>query len=112
MQSEPWTEEWSAPSTEWGWREFFGRLPGACAGHRPLLRCVSTEYQIHTMRTNIVIDDKLMQETLRATGLKTKREAVEQGLRTLLRLRRQEEIRRYRGKLPWQGDLDAMRADR
>jgi Arc/MetJ family transcription regulator len=64
------------------------------------------------MRTNIVIDDKLMQETLRATGLKTKREAVEQGLRTLLRLRRQEEIRRYRGKLPWQGDLDAMRADR
>ena len=64
------------------------------------------------MRTNIVIDDKLMQDTLRATGLKTKREAVEQGLRTLLRLRRQEEIRRYRGKLPWQGDLDAMRADR
>ena len=64
------------------------------------------------MRTNIVIDDKLVQETLRATGLKTKREAVEQGLRTLLRLRRREEIRRYRGKLPWQGDLDAMRADR
>ena len=64
------------------------------------------------MRTNIVIDDKLMQDTLQATGLKTKREAVEQGLRTLLRLRRQEEIRRYRGKLPWQGDLDAMRTDR
>lgn len=64
------------------------------------------------MRTNIVIDDKLMQETLRATGLKTKRDAVEQGLRTLLRLRQQEEIRRYRGKLPWQGDLDAMRTDR
>ena len=64
------------------------------------------------MRTNIVIDDKLMQDTLRVTGLKTKREAVEQGLRTLLRLRRQEEIRRYRGKLPWQGDLDAMRTDR
>ncbi|MDZ4251538.1 MAG: type II toxin-antitoxin system VapB family antitoxin [Sulfuritalea sp.] len=64
------------------------------------------------MRTNIVIDDKLMQDTLRATGLKTKREAVEEGLRTLLRLRRQEEIRRFRGKLDWQGDLDAMRADR
>jgi Arc/MetJ family transcription regulator len=64
------------------------------------------------MRTNIVIDDKLMQDTLRATGLRTKREAVEQGLRTLLRLRRQEEIRRYRGKLDWQGDLDAMRMDR
>lgn len=63
------------------------------------------------MRTNIVIDDKLMQDTLRATGLKTKREAVEEGLRTLLRLCRQAEIRRFRGKLDWQGDLDAMRAD-
>lgn len=64
------------------------------------------------MRTNIVIDDKLMQDALRATGLKTKREAVELGLRTLLRLRRQEQIRRFRGKLDWQGDLDAMRTDR
>lgn len=63
------------------------------------------------MRTNIVIDDKLMKETLRATGLKTKREVVEEGLRTLLRLKRQEEIRRFRGKLNWQGDLDAMRTD-
>ena len=64
------------------------------------------------MRTNIVIDDKLMNDTLRATGLKTKREAVELGLRTVLRLRQQEQIRRFRGKLDWQGDLDAMRTDR
>ena len=64
------------------------------------------------MRTNIVIEDKLMRETLRATGLKTKREAVELGLQTLLRLRRQAAIRRLRGKLVWQGDLDAMRSDR
>jgi Arc/MetJ family transcription regulator len=63
------------------------------------------------MRTNIVIDDKLMRDTLRATGLKTKREAVELALRTLLRLRQQEEIKRFRGKLDWQGDLDAMRRD-
>ena len=63
------------------------------------------------MRTNIVIDDKLMRDTLRATGLKTKREAVEQAMRTLLRLRRQEEIRGLRGKLHWQGDLNAMRSD-
>jgi Arc/MetJ family transcription regulator len=63
------------------------------------------------MRTNIVIDDKLMQDTLRATGLKTKREAVEQGLRTLLRLSKQAQIRRLRGKLEWQGDLNAMRSD-
>jgi Arc/MetJ family transcription regulator len=63
------------------------------------------------MRTNIVIDDDLMRDALRATGLKTKREAVEEGLRTLLRLKRQEGIRRLRGKLDWQGDLNAMRSD-
>jgi Arc/MetJ family transcription regulator len=67
---------------------------------------------IPKVRTNIIIDDKLMQDTLRATGLKTKRAAVETGLRTLLRLRRQENIRRFRGKLDWQGDLDQMRVDR
>jgi Arc/MetJ family transcription regulator len=64
------------------------------------------------MRTNIVIDDALMKSALRVTGLKTKREAVELGLRTLLRLRQQEEIKRFRGKLNWQGDLDAMRLDK
>ena len=64
------------------------------------------------MRTNIVIDDKLMKETLRLTGLKTKREAVELGLRTVVRLRKQEEIRQFRGKLNWHGDLYAMRTDK
>ena len=63
------------------------------------------------MRTNIVIDDQLMQDSLKVTGLKTKRDVVELGLRTLLRLRQQEEIRRFRGKLHWEGDLDAMRRD-
>ena len=63
------------------------------------------------MRTNIEIDDALMEQTLRATGLKTKREAVELGLKTLLRLRKQAEIRRFRGKLDWRGDLDALRID-
>lgn len=63
------------------------------------------------MRTNIVIDDKLMRETLRLTGLKTKREAVELGLRTLVRLRQQEQARLFRGKLKWEGNLDAMRTD-
>ncbi|MET0352259.1 MAG: type II toxin-antitoxin system VapB family antitoxin [Rhizobacter sp.] len=64
------------------------------------------------MRTNIVIDDQLMQDALQATGLKTKRDVVELGLRTLLRLRQQEEIKKFRGKLKWEGDLDAMRKDR
>jgi len=64
------------------------------------------------MRTNIVIDDKLMKQTLKLTGLRTKREAVELGLRTLVRLRQQEQIKRFRGKLNWQGDLDSMRVDK
>jgi Arc/MetJ family transcription regulator len=67
---------------------------------------------IHIMRTNIVIEDKLMREAQRATGLKTKRETVEFGLRTLVRLRKQAEVRRLRGKLDWKGDLDAMRTDK
>jgi Arc/MetJ family transcription regulator len=53
-----------------------------------------------------------MRDALRATGLKTKRETVERGLQILLRLSKQAEIRRFRGKLQWQGDLDAMRSDR
>ena len=64
------------------------------------------------MRTNIVIDDELMADAMRATGVRTKREAVDLALRTLLRLRQQQDIRDYRGKLPWSGDLEAMRADR
>ena len=63
------------------------------------------------MRTNIVIDDDLMADAMRASGAKTKREAVELGLKTLLRLRQQREIRRYRGQLPWSGDLEEMRTD-
>ena len=64
------------------------------------------------MRTNIEIDDKLMKEALRATGAKTKREAVETGLRTLVQLRAQEKARELKGKITWEGDLDAMRTDR
>lgn len=63
------------------------------------------------MRTNIVIDDELMDEVLKVTGLKTKKEAVDLGLRTLLRLRKQESVKDFRGRLPWDGDLESMRKD-
>jgi Arc/MetJ family transcription regulator len=63
------------------------------------------------MRTRIVIDERLMSDALRATGLKTKREAVELGLRTVLRLHRQAGIRGLRGRLAWTGDLEASRRD-
>lgn len=63
------------------------------------------------MRTNIEIDDELMAQALKASGAKTKREAVELGLKTLLMLKRQKEVRRLRGKINWRGDLDATRRD-
>lgn len=64
------------------------------------------------MRTNIEIDDKLMSDALRLTGARTKKEAVEMGLRTLLRLQQQAQLRELKGKLQWEGDLEAMRTDK
>ncbi|MEE8658513.1 Transcription regulator of the Arc/MetJ class [Acetobacteraceae bacterium EV16G] len=63
------------------------------------------------MRTNIIIDDTLMTDALKASGVKTKKEAVELGLRTLIRLKQQRELRSMKGRLAWRGDLDAMRSD-
>jgi Arc/MetJ family transcription regulator len=63
------------------------------------------------MRTNIVIDDELMKQAMHASGAATKREAVETALRLLVELKRQERIRRLRGKLKWEGDLETMRRD-
>ncbi|MDZ7751406.1 MAG: type II toxin-antitoxin system VapB family antitoxin [Gammaproteobacteria bacterium] len=61
------------------------------------------------MRTNIVIDDKLMADALEASGYATKKEAVEQGLKLLVRRSQQQEVRKLRGKIKWEGDLDEMR---
>ena len=63
----------------------------------------------NVMRTNIVIDDQLMADALKATGLSTKKEAVEEGLRLLIRRKKQQKIRKLRGKLKWEGNLDEMR---
>lgn len=63
------------------------------------------------MRTRIEIDDGLLQEALRVTGARSKREAVELGLRLLLQLRAQEAVRVLKGKITWEGNLDGMRAD-
>ena len=61
------------------------------------------------MRTNIEIDDSLMADALKATGLSTKKEAVELGLKALIKLNKQSSIRSLRGKLKWEGSLDEMR---
>jgi Arc/MetJ family transcription regulator len=64
-----------------------------------------------SMRTNIDIDDTLINDVLKLTGLKTKKDAVELGLKTLIRLKKQENIKKFRGKLEWTGDLDDMRTN-
>ena len=64
------------------------------------------------MRTNIIIDEALIKDARRATGFKTKKSVVEEGLKVLLRLKRQEKVRAWRGKLRWEGDLDRMRTDK
>jgi Arc/MetJ family transcription regulator len=64
------------------------------------------------MRTNIVLDDKLVARAQKLTGIKTKREVVQEALRTLIQLREQGEIRKLRGKLKWEGDLHQQRLSR
>ena len=77
-----------------------------------MLLCVPNAKRVHKMRTNIEIDDALMQQALQATGAKTKREAVELGLKSLVQLRGQERARELKGKITWEGDLNDMRTDR
>jgi len=64
------------------------------------------------MRTNVVIDDELMSFALKASGKKTKKDVIEEGLRLLVKMKGQESIKGFRGKLKWTGNLDEMRLDR
>lgn len=64
------------------------------------------------MRTNVVVDDHLMESALKVSGLRTKKDAIEEGLKLLVQLRSQKGIKRYRGKLKWTGNLDEMRLDK
>jgi len=65
------------------------------------------------MRTNIVIDDRLMKRAMRVSGASTKRETVQRGLELIVRVAEQERLlRSARGKLHWEGNLAAMRRDR
>jgi Arc/MetJ family transcription regulator len=64
------------------------------------------------MRTNIDIDDRLMREAMRSSGARTKRAAVEEGLRLLIQTRAQSSIRRLRGTVTWEGDLETSRLGR
>lgn len=61
------------------------------------------------MRTNIVIDDELMASALKASGLNTKKDVVEEALKLLVKIHKQQAVRSLRGKIRWEGDLDEMR---
>ncbi len=63
------------------------------------------------MRTNIVIDDDLINEAMMLSKIKTKKAVVETGLKLLVQMKKQERLKRLRGKLKWDGDLNAMRLD-
>ncbi|OGJ87356.1 MAG: transcription regulator of the Arc/MetJ class [Candidatus Raymondbacteria bacterium RifOxyA12_full_50_37] len=63
------------------------------------------------MRTNVVIDDRLMRRALKIGGCRTKRAAIEQGLKMLVQVNSQKELRNLRGKIHWEGNLEEMRAD-
>jgi Arc/MetJ family transcription regulator len=63
------------------------------------------------MRTNVVIDDDLMDEALKTSQLKTKKDAVEEGLKLLVQRKKQENIKNLRGKLHWKGNLEDMRTN-
>ena len=76
-----------------------------------VIMCIDIIINIHQMRTNILIDDDLMEAAMQATGVKSKKETVELGLQTLVRLYQQQNIKNFKDKLQWDGDLDAMRTD-
>lgn len=63
------------------------------------------------MRTNVVLDDKLMTNAMRTSGCRTKRSAIESGLRLLVQVNSQKKLRDLKGKITWDGDLDEMRRD-
>jgi Arc/MetJ family transcription regulator len=63
------------------------------------------------MRTNIVIDDDYMNEAMALSKIKTKKAIVETGLKLLVQIKKQEQLRSLRGKLKWEGDPEAMRLD-
>jgi Arc/MetJ family transcription regulator len=77
-----------------------------------LLDVLASTLEQTPLRTNIFIDDRLIAKAMRASGTASKREVVELGLKTLVRLNEQEQLRSGRGKLRWEGDLEPMRLDR
>ena len=64
------------------------------------------------MRTNVVVDDDLMESALKVSGLRTKKDAIEEGLKLLVQVKSQKKIKHFRGKLKWYGNLDEMRLDK
>jgi Arc/MetJ family transcription regulator len=76
-----------------------------------IIGSIDTHRRWH-VRTNVVINDDLMESALKTSGIKTKKEAIEEGLKLLVQIKNQEKIKRFRGKLKWTGSLEEMRLDK
>lgn len=74
-----------------------------------IMKLINTHHKGNQMRTNIAIDDKLMNAALKTSGLSTKKEVVEEALKLLVQVKKQSRLKKLRGKLKWEGNLDEMR---
>lgn len=79
------------------------------------MMCIFISNHTHTgrsMRTNIIIDDKLMSAALKTSGRSTKKEVVEDALKLLVQIKKQSRLKSLRGKIKWEGNLTDMRTSR
>ncbi len=63
------------------------------------------------MRTNVILDEKLITRALKVGGFRTKKSAIEAGLQLLIQMKSQKRLRELRGKIRWEGSLERMRRD-
>ena len=75
------------------------------------IKTFNTHYRKVPLRRNIVIDDTLMNAAKQLSGFHTKKETIESALKLMIKVKSQSFIKKYRGKLKWQGDLKSMRSD-
>ena len=80
--------------------------------YQTLVSSIIHKYRRQEMRTNVVINDNLMASALKVSGFRTKKDAIEEGLKLLVQMNSHKEIKRFRGKLKWSGNLNEMRTDK
>jgi Arc/MetJ family transcription regulator len=77
-----------------------------------IITIINTHHKEKQMRTNISIDDKLMNAAIKISGLSTKKDVVEESLKLFVQVKKQSKLKKLRGKLKWEGNLDEMRTSK